>query len=304
MKEMKSRTVDIAQLAGLRGLSTSFSHLGDDYVMARVTDGESFRLLEQGPFKVNGLLWILCRRGGFDVEVNFTKYHQGENTLIITGADSLLMISGVDEGETDCYILGMSGSFLRDTNIDINVLSTVPMLNVAACPVMDLGEEVGDVMARYMELLHINTAGDGVEPYRRSISRTLIASMCYSVMQAQALKHSGTDVPRQRSRRATYVYEFKGLVNKYHKLERSVGFYADKMFISPKYLSLIIKEATGRSAAEWIDEMVILEAKNLLRFSGKNIQQVAYELNFSNQSSFGKYFKHLTGMSPSEYQRS
>ena len=52
-----------------------------------------------------------------------------------------------------------------------------------------------------------------------------------------------------------------------------------------------------------IDEFVILEAKNLLRFSGKNIQQIAYELNFPNQSSFGKYFKHLTGMSPSEYQR-
>ena len=83
-----------------------------------------------------------------------------------------------------------------------------------------------------------------------------------------------------------------------------MGFYADKLYISPKYLSLIIKESTGRSAAEWIDEYVILEAKNLLRFSGKNIQQIAYELNFTNQSSFGKYFKHLTGMSPSEFQRS
>ena len=62
-------------------------------------------------------------------------------------------------------------------------------------------------------------------------------------------------------------------------------------------------KATGRSAAAWIDECVILEAKNLLRFSGKNIQQIAYELNFSNQSSFGKYFKHLTGMSPSEFQK-
>ncbi len=83
-----------------------------------------------------------------------------------------------------------------------------------------------------------------------------------------------------------------------------MAFYADKLFISPKYLSLIIKEALGRSAAEVIDDYVILEAKNMLRFSGKNIQQVSYELNFPNQSSFGKYFKHLVGMSPSEYQRS
>ena len=67
---------------------------------------------------------------------------------------------------------------------------------------------------------------------------------------------------------------------------------------------MLVKEATGRSATEWIDEFVIIEAKNLLRFSGKNIQQVAYALNFPNQSSFGKYFKRLTGISPMAYQKS
>ena len=83
-----------------------------------------------------------------------------------------------------------------------------------------------------------------------------------------------------------------------------MAFYASQLYITPKYLSLLIKEATGRSAAEWIDEFVIMEAKNMLRFSGKNVQQVAYDLNFPNQSAFGKYFKHLTGMSPTRFQRS
>ena len=95
---------------------------------------------------------------------------------------------------------------------------------------------------------------------------------------------------------------FLRLVRAHHKRERAIGFYAEKMFISPKYLSLIIKEATGRSAAEWIDQYVLQEAKNLLCYSGKNVQQVAYELNFTNQSSFGKYFKHLTGLSPTQFQ--
>jgi AraC-like DNA-binding protein len=101
-----------------------------------------------------------------------------------------------------------------------------------------------------------------------------------------------------------YVQEFMKLVHENFRQERAVGFYAKSLFISPKYLSLIIKEVTGKSAAAWIDERVILEAKNLLKFSGKNVQQIAYELNFNNQSSFGKYFKHLTGMSPTAFQRS
>ena len=95
---------------------------------------------------------------------------------------------------------------------------------------------------------------------------------------------------------------FLRLVRANYRSQRAIAFYADKMFISPKYLSLIIKEATGRSAAEWIDSYVLQEAKNLLRYSGKNVQQIAYELNFTNQSSFGKYFKHLTGMSPTRFQ--
>ncbi|MDE6038174.1 MAG: AraC family transcriptional regulator, partial [Duncaniella sp.] len=139
-----------------------------------------------------------------------------------------------------------------------------------------------------------------------SIARCLIAALLYQVLNlvTRRLKDSPDEVRPSRSRRSTYVNEFMRLVHEHHVRERSVAFYAGKLFISPKYLSLIIKESTGRSATEVIDSYVILEAKNLLRFSGKNIQQVAYELNFPNQSSFGKYFKHLTGMSPSEYQRS
>lgn len=70
------------------------------------------------------------------------------------------------------------------------------------------------------------------------------------------------------------------LLTKYHKRERSMGFYAEQLHITPKYLSSIIKEVSGRSAAEWIDRYVILEAKALLRYSGLSIQEIAYELNF------------------------
>ncbi len=102
--------------------------------------------------------------------------------------------------------------------------------------------------------------------------------------------------------RTTIVRDFIKLVHVHYTTERSVGFYAGRLCISPKYLSLLVKEATGRSAARWIDEFVLMEAKNLLRYSGKNVQQVAYALNFPNQSSFGKFFKHLTVQSPTAYQ--
>ena len=84
--------------------------------------------------------------------------------------------------------------------------------------------------------------------------------------------------------------------------ERSVTFYAEQLCITPKYFSMLVKKLSGKSAAQWIDNYVILEAKNLLKYSDMSIQEIAYQLNFSTQSFFGKYFKHQTGMSPTEYR--
>ena len=82
-----------------------------------------------------------------------------------------------------------------------------------------------------------------------------------------------------------------------------MGFYAGQLHLTPKYLTTIIRKTSGRTAAEWIDDYVVLEAKNLLKYSTMSIQEIAYHLNFSTQSFFGKYFKQHTGTSPSRYKR-
>jgi AraC-like DNA-binding protein len=84
--------------------------------------------------------------------------------------------------------------------------------------------------------------------------------------------------------------------------ERSVEFYASKMGITPKYLSLILKKKSGRNASKLIDEAVVYEAKRLLKYSGLSIREIATKLNFASQSFFGKYFKQRVGVSPSRYK--
>lgn len=299
------QSVSLAQMSGIKKIATEFSQFGNDYIFARIKSS-NHRALTEGamPVRINGLTWILCMSGSIEMEINLTPRLLTANTMMMAGPDNILGVNKIDSSDLDCYFLFMSSDFLRDTNIDLNVLNTIPDIASESRPDISLTDCQADMLRRIMQLIHLNTVNNPDEIYVRSISRNLIASVCYQMIQIGALKAKGEESERPRSRRATYVIQFKSLVHKYHRRERSVSFYADKMFISPKYLSLIIKESTGRSAAEWIDEFVILEAKNMLRFSGKNIQQVAYDLNFSNQSSFGKYFKHLTGMSPSQYQRS
>ena len=97
---------------------------------------------------------------------------------------------------------------------------------------------------------------------------------------------------------------FMQAVQKNYMQERSITYYADLLCISPKYLSQVIKNVTGRLAGEWIRDYVILEAKALLKSNKYTVQQVCDMLNFANQSFFGKYFKKRTGMSPKAYMKS
>lgn len=96
--------------------------------------------------------------------------------------------------------------------------------------------------------------------------------------------------------------QFKTLLAKHFIEERQVAFYADKMNLTPKYFSTIIKEVSGKTAGAWIQEMLLLESKVQLQNKNLSIAQIAYGLNFSDPSHFGKFFKKHVGVSPLEYR--
>ena len=98
--------------------------------------------------------------------------------------------------------------------------------------------------------------------------------------------------------------KFIQLIIKHYKENRTLDFYAEKLFISTKYMSDIIKKTSGLTAHDWIDRYTILEAKILLRSTNKTIQEISNELNFPNHSFFSKYFKHHMGMTPKAYRQS
>lgn len=100
------------------------------------------------------------------------------------------------------------------------------------------------------------------------------------------------------------VSEFKKLVNLHSIKKRSVTFYAEKLFITPKHLSETIKEITGKTAIEWITEAAILEAKVLLQNPSLNASQISAILQFPDSSTFGKFFKKNVGLSPNAYKKS
>lgn len=284
------------------------SHFGQDYAYIHVDDFDSFGRVLRYPVRSECITIILCLEGDMTIDINTTAYNVGANTLISATMGHIIAPLSASSPQFSANILLISREFLSSLNFDINVLSSVNF-DPGQPPILKISPKEMNLLKAYFDLMHYNTVENTDAIFVRSISRNLFAAAIYQTLQLVSKYQSEqnqrpTADAARNSRCHNYVRDFMHLVLMHHREQRCVAFYAEKLFLSPKYLSHIMKEMTGRSAAEWIDHHVILEAKNLLRYSGKNVQQIAYDLNFPNQSAFGKYFKHLTGLSPTQFQRS
>ncbi|MDR3653423.1 MAG: helix-turn-helix domain-containing protein [Paludibacter sp.] len=139
-------------------------------------------------------------------------------------------------------------------------------------------------------------------PSKRTIIQALLRTL---LLETESLKQfQPTSDFDKYSQPCLLAEKFKELLLSNFKRQREVTYYAEKLFVTPKYLSQVLKKQTGKTASELIDEIVCLEAKVLLQTNELNASQIADYLNFANPSFFGKFFKRQTGMSPVEYRKS
>lgn len=140
---------------------------------------------------------------------------------------------------------------------------------------------------------------------QKDIIKGLLSSLSYFMEDVWTKQISEAKVHKEENTiRKNQTFErFIALVTEYHSTQRGMQFYADKLCLTPKYLSKIVKESSGRTGPEWIDSFVILEAKNLLRYSDLSIKEISYRLEFPSSSVFHKFFKSHTGITPSDYRK-
>ena len=255
------------------------------------------------PFRFDGIILVWCIKGAISVAINLNDYILEEDTLFICMPGNIFKLNEiVGEGEDLHYVcVAMSKEFAANQKLDVNTSfsNAMSLLDNPSVPVLP---EEATLMGGYLDMMGNVLKSDLA--YRREAVQSLWISMLYVIaaMLDRRARLADDVSPTNRSR--MLFEQFIALVAKYHTQYRNVAFYADKLCLTPKYMSKLIKTATGKSAPEWIDAYVILEAKNLLKYSNDTIKQIVFKLNFPNQSVFYKFFKARTGMTPSEYRNS
>lgn len=128
----------------------------------------------------------------------------------------------------------------------------------------------------------------------------------YSLFQAALIKIIASNKAQHQAinRSSEVAFSFKELVYKYHVEHKSVSFYVDKLSVSVNYLNRCIQQTMGTAPKEWINKVSISQSQLLLQDFTKCISSVAFELNYEDPSYFGRLFKKVTSLTPSEYRAS
>lgn len=276
--------------------SINSDQLGDDIVIFE--HAIRFDTSEVSPFRIDALLIVLCKEGTGKIGIDLREYEVKKNTLIVIQPKNYVFLSN-HSNDFLCSTVACSSHVVED--ILPKLTDILPLLiHHRTEPVSYLNDEEVTEILQYYEFLRLILRGPRSRFLKQKVLCVLQAAL-YQMMEIN-LKQTKEGMP-QRTRKEEIMARFIIAVSENFRTERQVTAYAEKLCITPKHLSSVVKEISGRTAGDWIENYVIMEAKVLLKTTDLTIQEIAVNLNFANQSFFGKYFKHHTGVSPSAYRK-
>ncbi len=251
------------------------------------------------PYRSNYFGAGICINGESTLRANLETYRI-EKDCVITLSPQI--VKQWVNHSTDYQLIAVffTKEFFIENNSNKDYLDSFSFFDPTSRHVFKVNAEQSDAIKTSLQIIIYKL--NSLHAYKNEITRSLITALLFEI--AAIYDQQSFPSFHKQTRSGQLTFEFKKSVSKYFLKKRSVKFYAELLFITPKHLTEIIKAETGRSAKEWIDDIVILEAKILLRENDLTVSNITNVLNFSDQSTFGKFFKNLTGFSPLEYRQS
>ena len=254
--------------------------------------------LMRSPHKFDFFLFVNHTSGGIKFKLDMEEYEveTGGNIITCTPGQIISLESFTPDFDADVMIL--SRQFME--SLLVYLKGTIPVRFGMMRQVVFKNDE----QEMQMQKVFVQTVQHALKqtdnPFRLQMVQHVMMAIFYASDKPQSISNKG-DVIRTNADLLTK--QFLELVKENFRKERQLKFYADELCITPRYLSRVVKECSGSSAADWIERYVVLEARALLKSTNMNIQQISDSLNFPSQTFFGKYFKRRVGMSPKEYRR-
>ncbi|BAV04488.1 AraC-type DNA-binding protein [Filimonas lacunae] len=252
------------------------------------------------PHRMADPLLFLVLDGEMTLKMNLVEYTIRKNEFLFISPNTIRQfISHCNDSKMACMCFSID--FMLKTGIAKSSLDPSAFISSKQSPHLVLTSEEANTISQLMQLLYERNITPANYPFREERLIHCFGTLMYELAAIHTNQHQ--KLPLKLTRKEEISASFLNLLTQHFKEQRSLQFYADLLFITPKYLTQTIKDILGKTAGEMIDEMVITEAKVLLHSTSHSIAQVAESLYFSDQFFFSKFFKNQTGLTPTEYRK-
>lgn len=258
-----------------------------------IADVIHFIPIEGQPYRLTEGRVVFFRAGTLRLRINLREVEFKESDLLAVSPGTVFEFLYISS-DLDLAMLAFSNSLMENWQKEDLLQTYLQGIVFASIFNSEGRQRMEQLFALLWEVVHDR-------PFPRASVQSLISLYFHQLDFVR--KRSQLTERQQHTRQEDIFNRFLELVNKYAVRERSIAFYADRLFLTPRYLSTLVRQASGRTVMDWVNEAVMQEAKLMLRHTDKLVYQIADELNFPNASFFSKYFRRMAGMTPNDYRR-
>jgi AraC family transcriptional activator of pobA len=250
-----------------------------------------------GPLRSEFYRIGLTIRGSVDVQIGLEKYKHQPGTVNCTVPNQLFSKSNISADAFGYYILFNPG-FLDSLIPDNRIAEEFPFFSFSGVPFFQLEPATVDKVVTL--LLRINDELQQHKPDNETAIRLYLYLILLELKRTYQTQGLGvyTDMPEPTS----LMIRFRKLVNQHYLDKQQVADYADMLHVTPNHLNRTIKDISGRTASDHIDEMIMQEAKALLKYTDLSVSEIAWRLQFSEPSSFSRFFRKEMDRTPLDYR--
>lgn len=296
--------IDFDRIYNLKKREGAVFSLADDIILfddEYITESSMLNLEAISPIRLDAKAYILCMSGDMTLNIDYKTYKLSKGSMFRLNGRHI-----IDDIYTSNNYRGYS--LLFSQNFIMSVISWIPEiknLSVSADrfkPLMKLDEVelqkfiniIGHLKKNLKAINHI---------FYSEIVKLEATNFILELADTFSKKISSKEnFLEKEGRKTEIIRQFMELIMNHCKEQHEVAFYAKELNMTPGNLTRVITGASGKSPLKWISSALVAESKIFLRNPDLNIQQVSHELNFADQSSFGKFFKKHTGLTPIEYK--
>lgn len=253
------------------------------------------------PVFFNATICILVLSGTAQANINHQPHSASTNTTFVLSASHLLFFEDCSP-DFRCLCLFVSKEFMKEMDSTDMIYRRIRYgVRLYNTPILAMDR--ADISLLSAQITAINRAiGNTSHRHYKDVILNTLFAFYLDLSDVIDRKSEWYDDP-SLTRHESIIKAFIELLAENYRKEHKVDFYASQLNISAHYLTLIVKRITGQSVCDFIFEMLYSDARNLLTYSRLSIQEITADLCFSDQSSFGKFFKRRAGMSPADYRR-